>query len=313
MNTLSFRTNQARLIVAFILLAAYLLAACRSASANPATATARVQRVIAQATAMALQIRETILLDEKQATATAQDRLDRLEQASTWPVVFTDTFDDNTNEWSVGYKTSEFADATFTIADGVFRWEITPHQGFLWWNRPTIAAVIDFYISVDFRQVSGPVSAYTGLMLRQDEDGNYYLFSLRSNGDFAFDKYFNGQWLSLIDWSPSPVIQVDQTNRLEVLAEQGLFSLFVNGVWVMDYEDLKIASGLCGLLVGMDEADESVIWEFENFKLHASLPAEETLTPLVTTRPRSSYRQLSPVRIASSVGMKIVASCNLNP
>ena len=58
-------------------------AACRTAATvSPATATARAQRVIAQATDMALQLRETTLLDEKQATATAHDRLDRLARLS---------------------------------------------------------------------------------------------------------------------------------------------------------------------------------------------------------------------------------------
>jgi len=62
-----------------VFLAAYLLAACRTAAtANPATATARARRAIAQATAVARDLRETSLLDEKQATTTAQEHLDRL-------------------------------------------------------------------------------------------------------------------------------------------------------------------------------------------------------------------------------------------
>jgi hypothetical protein len=279
------RYHPAGLMTALMLLAAYLLAACQTTTASPATVTARAQRVIAQATDMALQMRETTLLDDKQATATAQERLDRLARVSTWPVVLSDTFDDNANEWIVGQETGDYADAAFTLANGVYRWEATSHQGFIWWNRPTISAVTDFYYAVDFRQVSGPAGAYMGVMLRLDDNGNYYLFSLNSDGEYSFDEYYGTQWLSLIRWTPSPAIRVNETNHVEVVAEGGRFSLFVNGAWVVDYEDQAIASGVCGLAVGMDDVGASAVWEFDNFVLRAISTVEEIHTPVATPRP----------------------------
>ena len=272
-------------ITTLILLAAYLLAACKTSSTNPATATARARRVIAQATDVALQAREITILDEKQATATAKDRLDRLARVSTWPVVFSDMFDNNGNEWVVGQQTGEYADASFTIANGVYHWEATSHQGFVWWNHPTIPSVTDFHLAVDFRTMSGLVGAYIGLMMRLDENGNYYLFILRNTGDYSFDEHYNDQWLSLIGWTASPAIWVDKTNHMEVVAEGGRFSLFVNGEWVVDYEDQEISSGYCGLVVGMEEAEESAVWEFDNFELRAISTVEEIHTPVATTVP----------------------------
>jgi hypothetical protein len=279
------RTHPARQIIAIIMMAAFLLAACRTASAGPATVTARAQRVVAQATDIALQMRETTLLDEKQATATAQDRLSRLAQLSTWPVVLSDTFDDNANEWVVGQQTGEYADATFTITGGMYRWEAIPHQGFIWWNHPTISSVTDFYMSVDFRQVSGPSGAYVGLVMGLNDNNDYYLFSLRSTGDYSFDQHYNNQWLSIIKWTPVSVFHVDETNRMEVFVEEGHTSLFVNSAWVADYEDQVINAGLCGLAAGMDEAGESAVWEYDNFTVRAMLDVEEIHTPVVTARP----------------------------
>jgi len=268
-----------------IFLAAYLLAACRTATASPATATARAQRVIAQATDMALQWRETTLLDEKQATAAAQQRLDRLAQLSTWPVVLFDTFDDNANEWIVGQQTGEYADINFTIASGVYHWEATPHQGFIWWNHPAISPVTDFYIAAEYRQLSGPQGAYVGLIMSLNENDDFYLFSLRRTGDFALEQYYNGQWLSLIAWTPSPVYHADETNRMDVFVEQGYFSLFVNGVWVADYDAGDIPSGLCGLAGGINDVGESAAWEFDNFEVRAISTEEEIHTPEATARP----------------------------
>ena len=269
----------------FIFFAIYFLAACQTTSVSPATATARAQRAIVQATDIALQLRETTFLDDKQATATAQERLDRLARLSTWPVVLSDTFDDNANEWIVGQQTGDFADASFIIANGVYHWAAKAHQGFVWWNHPTVPPVADFYLAVDSRQINGPASSYVGLVLRLDGGGNYYLFSLNNAGEYSFDEYYNAQWLSLIHWTSSPTILVDRTNHVEVVAEAARFSFFVNGEWVEDYEDPAIPSGYSGLLVGMDEVGESAAWEFDDFELRAIIDTEEIQTPEATARP----------------------------
>ena len=273
------RFHPAGWIVGSLLVAAYILAACRTTTASPGTATARAQRVVAQATDMALQSRQASLLDEKQATATAQERLDRLGQLSNWPVVLSDAFDDNANGWITGTQTSVYADASFIIADGVFHWTATSHQGFTWRNSPTISSVTDFHLAVDSRQISGPAEAYIGLVMRQNDNGDYYLFSVQNTGSYSFDVYDNGQWLSLIPWTPSPAVRVDDLNHVEALAEGESFSFYVNGEWAADYVDQTLSSGYCGLLVGMDAVGEPASWEFDNFELRGLVSAEETPTP----------------------------------
>jgi len=272
-------------IAALILMILPLLAACTSYTVGPATATARAQRVIAQATDVAQQLRTARVLDETQATATAKDRLDRLAQVSEWPVILSDAFDDNSREWVVGNQTSTYADAAFTIANGVFHWEATSHQGFVWWNHPTIVQATDFHLAVDYRQLSGPSDAYIGLVMRLDENGDYYLFSLDNAGNYSFDVYSNGQWLSLIPWTPSPAIRVSQINHVEAVGEGGLFSLFVNGEWVVDHEDQTISSGYSGLLAGMSEVGESAAWEFDNFELRGIQGTDATPATEATSQP----------------------------
>ncbi len=89
-----------------ILLVSLLLAACgKKPTASPATATARAQRAVAQATNMAVHLGKAQILPGEQATATAQAQLDRLAQSSDWPVVLSDAFDDNSHEWVLGPQT----------------------------------------------------------------------------------------------------------------------------------------------------------------------------------------------------------------
>jgi hypothetical protein len=269
-----------------VLLPACLLIACASAPAvNAPTATARAERAITRATQMAAQHNATFSISEEQATATAQANQDRLLEASSWPVVFSDTFDDNANEWVVGKESGEYADAEFTITGQKFHWGAVSHEGFVWWNRPTIPRVADFHAAVDIQQTAGPETGYAGMTLHMDEDGNYYVFEIRNNGEYSFYEYFTEEWIALLNWTPSPFIQVGEVNHIEVLAEGGLFSLFINGEWIADVEARTISDGRTGLLVGLDEADETAAWEFDNFELHAPSIIEETPQPEGTPTP----------------------------
>lgn len=274
-----------RILIVIVFMISFLLAACGKSTISPATATARARRVSAQATNMAVQLRNANLLDEKQATATMQARLDRLALSSSWPVVLSDTFDDNTHEWVVGPQTGQYGDATFTIANGVYHWAATSKEGFVWWNHPAIESVTDFHLAVDARQVNGPANAYIGLVMRLTENDDYYLFSVQNKGNYSFDVYNSGQWLSLIPWTPSPVILADETNRVEALAEGGHFSFYVNGEWLADYEDQTIGSGYCGLAAGIEDAGVSAAWEFDNFELRGASSPDETPTIEVTATP----------------------------
>ncbi len=143
----------------------------------------------------------------------------------------------------------------------------------------------DFHFSVDARQDNGPADAYIGLVMRLTENDDYYLFSVQNNGNYAFDVYSNGQWFSLIPWTPSPAILVDQTNHVEALVEGEHFSFFINGEWIADYEDQTIASGFCGLVVGMEDAGVSASWEFDNFELRGLVIPEGSSTPEASATP----------------------------
>ncbi len=70
------------------------------------------------------------------ATAVVLERDRAMRQASDWPLVVLDTFNNNENEWTDGEIDDEYA-AIQVSTNGVYKWEATAKQGFTWrvWQK----------------------------------------------------------------------------------------------------------------------------------------------------------------------------------
>ena len=256
-----------------------LLVSCFPSKVSPVTATARAQQAILQATKMARIANQAYAAE---ATATAQFYQSHRTEASQWPVVLTETFDDNAHEWSLGKDTGDFANIEFQLLGGKFRWEATALQGFAWWSYPTIELVSDFYLSLEIQTYSSSTTSYAGVVMRLTsilDSSQYYMFEIRQSGEYSFDLRTDEGWTSLIGWTPSPAIHPSVVNTLEVMAEGDTFSFFINGEWVADARDSTLSSGRTGLVVGLEEAGDSGTWEFDNFVVRAPFTLPEESTP----------------------------------
>jgi len=100
----------------------------------------------------------------------------------------------------------------------------------------------------------------------QSIDG-WLLFEIDNQGRFAVYYYDSNEWTTVWDWTESPAIIQGETNRLEVLAQGGNILLYINDQFVAEVFNSETSSGTAGLLVGLDEENQSGIWEFYNFEL----------------------------------------------
>ena len=265
----------------YALLLLWSISGCSSIKpgVNSATSTARAERVQAQATEMASHIQSTVVVDSAHATATAQVRQAQLAAAKEWPIILSDTFDSNQNDWPTGSDTGEFASITWTNANGKYRWDATAKQGFIWWSYPAVSDVNDFYLSVDAQQISGPTTAQMGLLLRLFDNSNFYLFKIDNNQRYTFELSSGDGWTTLLDWTNSPALKPDEVNHLTVFAEGNYFAFFVNGSLVAELTDDHLAGGKGGVAIGLDNAGDQAVFEFDNFVLRAPPTLQETPTP----------------------------------
>jgi hypothetical protein len=245
--------------------------ATATAEALTATADAR-ERAAATSTARVLQATahaEATATAYAQATATAEARLYApLQEASVWSSVLFDDFSAEGNGWRTGdYSDALVVGGSRSISAGVYRWQAEAGDDFVWWSVPDADSVSDCYVAVDAQLVSGVPDAQYGLIFRRVDSKNYYLFLVRDDGNFELVRMFEGEWTFLIEWIKVVAIRSGEVNRLEVIAKGDEFTLYINSEHVGEYSDSQLASGKPAVVVGLTEAGDTSIVEFDNFEL----------------------------------------------
>jgi tRNA A-37 threonylcarbamoyl transferase component Bud32 len=205
----------------------------------------------------------------QEATATVQAVQATALEASHWPIVFYEDFSTNANDWPTGDYSDEWATGNRNITNGKYRWEANAHNGFLSRRRPDIASVSDFYLTVEAKRVSGPEDGQYGLNFRRVDSDNSYVFRIIDDQYFRLDLRYEGEWITLIDWSETSAIRPGQVNRLTVIAKGTHFTFYVNDQYVGDADDSRLSSGQVGVAIGLHNAGDAAIFEFDNFELRA--------------------------------------------
>jgi hypothetical protein len=247
-----------------------------------ATATAQVAQATTmaqlQATATAQAAQATATAQAAQATATAQaqaaatavaDVSDVPAVASDWPVVLSDPFGPNVNDWPVG----DYSDARVTgnrlVTGGTYRLQAEALDGVIWWSIPDIDSVSDFYLTTEARRVSGVEDGQYGVILRRADRDNYGLFKIEDSQYFKFSVRHEGEWDTVIDWTEASAIHPGEVNRLTVIAEGSHFTFYINDEYVGEADDDRLTRGQSGLAIELLDAGDAATFEFDNFEVRA--------------------------------------------
>jgi hypothetical protein len=142
-----------------------------------------------------------------------------------------------------------------------------------WGNPEPGIALRDYVLDVDIRQVEGPIDNNYGVLLRYqvgDEDDSFYWFQISSDGFYSVDLHEADQWNTLVDWESSDAINqgVGATNHLQIIASGDRFSMFVNGVFLVDVIDGTLGAGNIGLAAGAFE-EPGVVIHFDNVQVRS--------------------------------------------
>jgi hypothetical protein len=179
---------------------------------------------------------------------------------------FTDSFDDNSNEWFVGDYGDPFVAGNRSIVDGKYRWEVRAYQPARFSAVPRVGPASDFCLIVDVRRVSGAESSLYGLLFRRLDRNNFYLFQINDERYFGFELLDQDDWTTLIDWTRTSAIHPGEVNQLAVRGEGSHFEFFINGEFVGEADDDEFSSGIAGLVIGFPDAGSQAVFEFDNFE-----------------------------------------------
>jgi hypothetical protein len=205
------------------------------------------------------------------ATAIVMERNQVMIEASNWPLVIFDTFDDNENEWIDGEIDDEYSYIWVSI-NGVYRWEATAKQGFHWRVWPRSDFTTDFYLAVDAQNLSDNPEAQYGLIFRNNDDA-YFYWEVSDTQDFRVFSYQN-DWIELIPSTYTEAIRPGAENHLVVVSVDDEYKFWINDQYVGRASGSYPSKGQVGVAIGLSyEGEESTII-FDNFELRA-LTTEE--------------------------------------
>jgi TolB protein len=144
--------------------------------------------------------------------------------------------------------------------------------------------VADFEVQVEARQESGDAKNSYGLLFRFQDRDNFYRFDISGDGHYLLSKFVEGQWFTLVDWTPSENInQGTADNILKVSAFGPNITIWANGQALASVTDDSLTRGNFGFFAGTFA--EPTTWvSFDNLKMW--LPPGEEIRPIPTaTRP----------------------------
>lgn len=152
---------------------------------------------------------------------------------------FQDALTSNTNGWKEANGQCFFQDNSYHIENGYTCF------------APVVQAS-DVNITVQARQLSGPLTQHYGIVFRHVDDNNWYEFILNSDTEWGFYKTLNGTEAAIVQDTINPAINgnLNSANTLRVQAKGSHFIFFVNGTQVGEAEDSAFASGRSGLFAG---------------------------------------------------------------
>lgn len=185
-----------------------------------------------------------------------------------WPIIFSDTFDENQNIWPIENTSGSEYDDILEIKEGKYLWSFTSKKEFFARTTPIVLPVTDFHLSADLKLTRGTYKPVYGLVFRDNSNGDLYKFGVYGEG-FVVDMYYNQAWTSLIEYTKTSAISPQESNRLSIIAEGSHFIFFINDQYVAEMTDDHIKDGVVGFGVDVPLGGLQNSFEFDNFELRA--------------------------------------------
>jgi hypothetical protein len=167
---------------------------------------------------------------------TAQVSASATAAANSSNTLLADSLMNNTNGWDQDGTHCYFAQDGYHIRDGYLCYA-------------PIGVQTDGTESVTAKEVSGPTDHGYGLVFRRASKGNYYMFVIYSNSEWAVFKIVNDTLFKLQDYTPNSIIKggLNTENSLSVTMTGSTFDCYINGAKVGTVHDSTFTHGLWGL------------------------------------------------------------------
>ena len=189
---------------------------------------------------------------------------------SAWPVVVSESFQNNDLGWLLGVTTDTSPVVTTKIADDAYQWSVVVPEGNSYINlvpkKASVFAAFHASVSMQFQDGASNDQTFYGLVFRQ-VDRDYGFLGIACSGSVRMLEVHDSGIYSLVQES-SEFIQTDvgQVNRLEVVGIGPDFVFLING-HIVGQMNAELDPGMIGLGVeASSSADQAQVW-FSDFEI----------------------------------------------
>ena len=196
-------------------------------------------------------------------------------------ILYFDDFSDPQSGWWVGEDESGKA----FYSDG--KYHLLMYKGDMGNCANTNETYSDGVINLEIQHLSGDQESEAGIIFRDNENGNGYVFLLTRDGNFHLEKYVNNSPTSLLQVNNSDRILVGtRTNKITISMHNRNFYFFINDTHIGSVEDSSFSSGDVGLCV-FPGASSDAEYAFDNFVVYKYDPlnVDTPQTPEYTPTP----------------------------
>ncbi len=177
-------------------------------------------------------------------------------------ILFQDDFSNSSSGWD------EYRDVDFVTdyEDGGYRMYVNEDNFDIWANPGR--NFTDVIIEVAASKIGGPDENDFGVICRYQDENNFYLFLIASDGYYGIGAIENGGELELIDTEfleySEKIFQGNATNDIRAECVGDNLTLYANGTILADVSDSRFSSGDVGLIAGTFDTPGTEIL-FDNF------------------------------------------------
>lgn len=158
-----------------------------------------------------------------------------------------------------------------TIEHGSYAIQVLS-RGLLTWSLVDGLYTSKSNLAIEVEATTDQLSIASGIIFRYQDDDNFYLFNVATNGLYNLELIQDGTWFPLLEWTPSHAIaQVQQagmpaTNVLRVELIHNTITLFVNGTRLETTIDDTWIHGKIALAVNTFDQHTTTVY-FDNLAL----------------------------------------------
>ncbi len=178
-------------------------------------------------------------------------------------VIFADKFDDNQNQWDL----YEESGASAIIEDGQLVMQVLKNE--LFWTKPR-KDFSDVDVTFDATVLEGAdASAAYGVICRNQDKINYYVFIVAADGQYGLYKSFKGDMQEIVGFKNSQSIRTGKaSNNVHVICSGDDLQLSVNDESLIQVKDDTYKEGTFMLAAqSFDQEGKPISIAFDNLEI----------------------------------------------